>query len=318
MPRPAVGRARRSLVGEYGWVWIGTVLLFLLSAILAPRSVAPSALLAMLPFAGMLAIVAVGQTFVIQQRGLDMSVVGQIALSGLIVAYFGLGGMPLWQSIPIALLVGVLVGAVNGFLVTQVNITPIVTTLATNALLIGLVRQISSGAPLPTPSALGDFGSGRILGLPVSVIFAVVFIGVMAIVMRRTVFGRSFVAVGINPAAARAAGIGILRYQIGSYILAALSFAAVGILLSGYVGNASHLAGADYLLPGIAAVVVGGTPLTGGKGSVIASGVAALFITQLGQLVLSLGAPPAVQLLVQALAIIFATGIRAFYGLVRR
>ena len=81
-------------------------------------------------------------------------------------------------------------------------------------------------------------------------------------------------------------------------------------MLSGFIGNAAQNAGVDYLLPGVAAAVVGATPLTGGRGSVVASGVAALFISQLGQMVLSMGATPAAQLLVQALAIVVATGIR--------
>jgi ribose transport system permease protein len=82
------------------------------------------------------------------------------------------------------------------------------------------------------------------------------------------------------------------------------------VLLAGYIGNATHTAGNDYLMPAIAAVVVGGTPFTGGRGSVIASGVAALFLAQLSQMVLALGAGSAIQLLVQALALLVATAIR--------
>ena len=99
--------------------------------------------------------------------------------------------------------------------------------------------------------------------------------------------------------------------------MAGLCFAVTGMLLAGYIGNASAAAGNDYLLPGIAAVVVGGTPFSGGRGSVIASGIAALFMTQLGQMVLSLGATSAVQLLVQALAIILATSIRSLPQMIR-
>jgi ribose/xylose/arabinose/galactoside ABC-type transport system permease subunit len=111
--------------------------------------------------------------------------------------------------------------------------------------------------------------------------------------------------------AARAAGIVAERYQVGAYATAGLCFAVSGMLLAGYIGSASAVAGDEYLLSGIAAVIVGGTPLTGGRGSVVASAVAALFVTQLGQMALSLGGAPAVQLLVQALAIVLATGIRS-------
>lgn len=312
--RPMAGSARpgqgRPRIGEYGWIWIATIALFAASAVIAPGSVSRSALLAMLPFAGILAIVAVGQTLVIQQRGLDMSAVGAIALSGILVSTWGFEGRSLLIAVPATLLVGMAVGAANGLLVTRINITPIVATLATNALLIGLVRQISKGAPLTAPTHLRTFSTERLFGLPYSLLLAVLFIVVIAIITANTVVGRRFVAVGVNPRASQAAGIVAERYQVGAYAAAGLCFAVAGMLLAGFIGNASHLAGVDYLLPGVAAVVVGGTPFTGGRGSVVASGVAALFITQLGQLVLSLGASPATQLLAQALAIVLATGVR--------
>ena len=315
---PALSGRRRFRIGDYGWIWIATILLFVVSAVIAPGSVTPGALRAMLPFAGILAIVAVGQTLVIQQRGLDMSAVGLIALAGILVAIWGFEGRSLWIAVPATLVVVTAVGAVNGLIVTRVNIMPIVTTLATNALIIGAVREISSGAPITAPTLLRDFATARLFGLPYSIVVAAVFIAIVAIVTRYTPLGRRFVAVGVSPKAAEAAGIVAERYQVGAYAFAAFSFAIAGMLLAGFIGNAAHNAGTDYLLPGVAAVVVGGTPFTGGRGSVVASGVAALFMTQLGQMVLSMGASPAVQLGMQALAIIVATGIRAVPPLTRR
>lgn len=312
---------RRSLptmsIGEYGWIWVATAALFLISVIIAPGSVAVGALTTMLPFAGILAIVTVGQTLIIQQRGLDMSAVGAISLAGMLVSIWGAGGH-LWLAVVGTLAVGGLIGAVNGLLVTRVNVTPIVATLATNALLIGAVRQISGGAPLSAPREMRTFSIQTFLGLPYSLWLALVIVVLVAFVTSQTAFGRRFVAVGINPRAARSAGIVAQRYQVGAYIFGGLCFSAAGIISAGYLGNASHTAGNDYLLPSIAAVVVGGTPLTGGKGSVIASAVAALFMIQLGQLVLSLGASPASQLLVQAIAIVLATAIRNVPAMLRK
>jgi ribose transport system permease protein len=299
---------------EYSWIWMATILLFVVSALLAPGSVSQGALMAMLPFAGLLAIVAAGQTLVIQQRGIDMSAVGAIALSGVLVAKWGADPAMLIIALPATLVVSMLVGVGNGLLVTRVSITPIVATLASNALLIGAVRQISNGAPITAPQPLRDFASQRLLGLPYSLVLAVVFIVIAAFIASRTIYGRRFVAVGINPAASQAAGISAERYQIAGYALGGLFFGVTGILLAGFIGSASPTAGTDYLLPGIAAVVIGGTALTGGRGSLIASGVAALFVTQLGQLVLSMGASPAVQLLCQALAIVLAMAVRLLPG----
>ena len=115
--------------------------------------------------------------------------------------------------------------------------------------------------------------------------------------------------VGANPLAAQSSGR-VLRYQIGAYVVAAACYAVADVLLAGFVGFASPTAGSDYLLPSIAAVVVGGTPFTGGRGSVVASGASALFRAQLGQMALALGAGPAQQLLVQAVAIVAATSVR--------
>jgi ribose transport system permease protein len=116
--------------------------------------------------------------------------------------------------------------------------------------------------------------------------------------------------VGANPLAAQSSGVKVLRYQIEAYVVAAACYAIAGVLLAGFVRYASPTAGSDYLLPSIAAVVIGGTPFTGGRGSVVASGATALFMAQLGQMVLALGAGPPQQLLVQAVAILAATSIR--------
>jgi ribose transport system permease protein len=297
-------------IGEFGWIWFATVGVFVISAIVAPGSVRSTALLTMLPFAGILAIVAVGQTLVIQQRGLDMSAPGMITLSGILVASWGYDGHSVIFAIPLVLITAAAIGIANGYLVTRANIAPIVATLATNALMLGAVRAISGGTPLSSPALLTDFSHRRLLGLPYGLLLALVFIVVLAIVTKNTSTGRKFVAAGVNPLTTLAAGINVRRYQIGSYMIAALCFSVAGMVYAGFIGNASNSAGDDYLLPGIAAVVVGGTPLNGGRGSVVASGIAALFITQLGQLVLALGATASTQLLLQALAIVVATTIR--------
>jgi ribose transport system permease protein len=213
-------------------------------------------------------------------------------------------------AVPLTLIIALAIGTVNGLLVARVNITPIVVTLATNAILMGAVRAVSGGSPITAPAELAEFSHSKFLGVPMTLILALMFILVVSLVTKRTIAGRRFVAVGQNPAAATAAGIPILRYQVATYAVAALCFAVAGMLYAGFIGSASQEAGVEYLLPAIAAVVVGGTPFTGGRGSVIASGAAALFMTLLGQMVLALGAQTSVQLLVQALAIIVAVTIR--------
>jgi ribose transport system permease protein len=297
-------------VGEFGWIWIATAVLFAVSAVVAPGTLSRGSLYAMLPFAGILALVATGQTLVIQQRGLDMSSIGTVALAGLMVAKYGNATGSIMLALTIAFGAAALIGIANGVLTSRVHITPLVATLAVNAIVIGAVREISGSTPISVPQGIQDFSHASIAGLPLTVWVAAFFIVVLYVVTRRTVIGRRFVAVGVNPRTAIACGIISARYQIGAYMVSAVCFAVAGVLLAGYIGNATHTAGNDYLMPAIAAVVVGGTPFTGGRGSVIASGVAALFLAQLSQMVLALGAGSAIQLLVQALALLVATAIR--------
>jgi ribose transport system permease protein len=314
--KPAL--SKKILANEFIWIWLATIVLFAVSAWLAPGTVRMSSISAMLPFAAILAITAVGQTVVIQQRGLDMSLPGIMSLGGILFTILGFVTGSLLVATVLTLIVAVLIGTVNGLLVSRVNITPIVTTLAVNAVLLGAVRMLSLGSPMAVPEALATFSHVTIGGIPTTLILAVGFIIAISVLTRSTLHGRRFVAVGANPATARSAGIPVLRYQVGTYAVAAVCFTVAGMLYAGFIGSASQMAGNDYLLPAIAAVVVGGTPFSGGRGSVIASGMAALFLSQLGQLVLSMGATTAVQLLVQAAAIIVAVTIRHLPGLIRR
>jgi ribose transport system permease protein len=319
--RPLVAKSssiRVPAFGEFGWIWIGLILLFAASSVIAPGTMTRGSILAMLPFAGILAIVATGQTLVIQQRGLDMSAIGMVSLAGVVMARSGSGFDSILLAVVFTVGVGGLIGIVNGTLVSKFAITPLVATLAVNALLIGGVRSLTGNVPVNVPTLMQTISHAQFMGLPANVLFAFAFVITAWLITRKTAVGRRFVAVGVNPRAAEAAGVRVLHYKIGAYVASAVCFSAAGMLLAGFIGSASQTSGNDYLLPAIAAVVVGGTPFTGGKGSVIASAVAALFMAQLGQLVLALGAGPAVQLLVQACAILLATTVRHFPAAIGR
>lgn len=305
-------------LGSSGAIWIATAALFAVSAVVAPGTVRPLAIGAMLPFAAILAIVAVGQTIVIQQRGIDLSCASLMGFSGLFAAHLGVATGFVPFAIAAALVVTGLFGALNGFLVARLAIMPIVATLATNSLFFGAMFTLSSNRPIYMPKSVENFSVNGIGGIPNMLILAVLFVIAVAFIMNKTVIGRRYVAVGANPDTARAAGIRVEFYQIGTYVAAALCFGVAGILYAGYIGSAQSDAGNPYLLPGIAAVIVGGTSFTGGKGSVVASGVAAIFMSQLDILVAALGARSSEQLLVQALAIILAASIGHMVGVWRK
>jgi ribose transport system permease protein len=267
----------------------------------------------MLPFAAVLAIVGVGQTLVIQQRGLDLSVPGAMSLSAIIVTkYPGGDDGRLAAAIVLALLACAVAGLVNGLAVSRLNITPLVATLGVNALLLGTILRITSGSSTATAApALSDFAFGRVAGVPDVALVAVVLIALAAFVIRATVPGRRFVAVGTSARAAHVAGLPVARYQTLTYIVAGLCYGGAGILLAGYLKTPGLSTGDGYLLPSIAAVVLGGTSLAGGGGSVVATAAGAVFLTQLQQVVFGAGAPSSIQLLIQAGVIAVGMAIRS-------
>src|SRR5213080_3960551 len=168
---PGGGRSFGAAAG----IVAATVLLFIVSEIVQPQSLSHSSLLGMLPFAAILAIVAVGQTLVIQQGGIDLSVPGMISITVVIMTRYPNGdsgkvGVALFFAFAVALAAGL----VFGLLVSRIGVTPIVATLGMNALLYGGVLQISGGTPRTTTSRLHNFASGDVAGIPNTVIIAVI------------------------------------------------------------------------------------------------------------------------------------------------
>ncbi len=303
---------RRRASSPFVAIWIATALLFAVSPLLASGSLSHSALQAMLPFAGILAIAAIGQTLVIQQGGLDLSVAGLFSLGAVLVVTVP-GGHS--GELPLALAVvagaGFAGGLLNGLAVTRLGITPLVATLGSNAVFIGTVLQVTGGSiDFKATKNWQQFTADKVLGIPVPAVLALVALVVVALVVSRTMWGRRFVLVGSSPLAARAAGLSVERYQLMSYAAAGLCYAFAGALLSGYLQSPPLLPGNEYLLPSIAAVVLGGTALGGGRGSVIATAGGVLFLTQLEQVISALGAQTSVDYLIQGAIVALGMGLR--------
>ena len=302
-------------------IWVATGLLFALSAVFQPKSLGASALAALWPFTAVLILAAVGQTLVVQQRGIDLSVPGFISLTVVLVTHIPDGkASRLVPAILLAYAICLAAGLVNGLLVTRVGITPIVQTLGMNAVLYGIDLGISQGTPTQTTAAMQSFTSASLAGIPLPLVIALVIVIVIEFTVKRTAFGRRFEASGASAAASRAAGLRGNRYQISAYLGAALLYCTAGVLLAGIVSQPDPFQGNNYLLPSVAAVALGGTSLLGGVGSVVASAMGALFLSQLQQFVLATGASAAVQNLVQAGALALAVtvyGLRLRPGLLR-
>lgn len=227
-----------------------------------------------------------------------------MTLGALIVARFGDDsalGLPL--AVVVAIAGTAVFGLISGLVITFFGLPPLVVTIAINALMIGTVQSLSGGFAGQSPEALSAFALSRIGGIPVLAFFAIGLAVLAHIVVKLTRAGRRFEMVGENPRSAANIGIATRGYTIAAYVLSSGLAAVGGILLAGLLRNPTLTAGGDYLLPSIAAVVLGGTALTGGRGSLIGTALGALFLAQLSQLVQTFTQATAVQNIIQALII---------------
>jgi ribose transport system permease protein len=292
-------------------VVVATAGLVVVSDLVAPSSLDRGTLLTMLPFASALAIAALGQTLVVMQGGIDLSVAGGLSLYVVILTKYpaGVNGR-LLPAIGIAVAAAVAAGLVNGFLIGRLRLNPIVATLGTNALLFGAVLWYSAGIPTTTTARLARMGGGLWLGVPIPVYIAVAATALVTVMIKLTPAGRRFEGVGANAISAYTAGIRVRRYSGGAYLGAQLLYCLAAIVHASIVNQPTAYEGNNYLLPSVAAVVLGGTSLLGGRGNLVASAIAALFLSQLDQFVLALGVTYATRILVQAGAL--AVGVALY------
>jgi ribose transport system permease protein len=219
-------------------VIVATVALSAASLLFAPSSVTRGTLLTMLPFASALAIASLGQTLVVMQGGIDLSVAGGLSLYVVILTKYPAGdNARLLTAIGIAFLAAVAAGYLNGFLIGRMRLDPIVATLGTNALLFGAVLWYTAGIPTTTTARLARVGGGLWLGIPAPVYFAVGATAVVATVVKLTPAGRRFEGVGANETAARTAGLRVRRHRTSAYVWAQVLYCLAAVLHAGIVNQ---------------------------------------------------------------------------------
>ena len=225
---------------------------------------------------------AIGMTFVILAGGIDLSVGSLVALTGVALALALRAGASAPLAVALALLLGMLGGALNGALVTLGRLPPFIATLGTMSVARGLALLLADGRPISGfPDGLRALATERVFGLPVSVVLMLALFGIAHLVLTRTVLGRFTYAIGGNAEAARLAGIPVRGYTTGTYIIAGVSAALCATLLLARLNSAQPIAGIGYELDAIAAVVIGGTSLLGGSGSVLGTLLGALLMSVL-------------------------------------
>lgn len=306
----------RELINRWGKssaIVVATGILVLASAIFEPSALHKSALASVWPFTAVLIIAALGQTLVIQQRGIDLSVPGFISLTVIVVSHMPNGNSSkLFGSIVLIFAINIVAGLFSGLMVTKVGMSSIVQTLGMNAILYGIDIAISHGTPTQTTSALQDFTSKSLFSIPITFYIALSLTAVVGFVMKKTIPGRRFEASGASESAGIAAGLRTDRFQLSAYVGAAILYTIAGILLAGIISQPDPFQGDEYLLATVAAVVLGGTSLLGGSGSAVATAVGSFFLIMLQQFILATGATQAVQDVVEATALAIGVGIYGF------
>ena len=306
----------RELVNRWGKssaIVVATLLLVLADVLFEPSALHASALAYVWPFSGVLIIAALGQTLIIQQRGIDLSIPGYVSLTVIVVTHMPNGNSSkLFGAIVLIFVINILAGLFSGLMVTKVGMSSIVQTLGMNAILYGIDIAISHGTPTQTTTTLQNFTARSFHTIPITFFIALLITAVVAFVMKKTVAGRRFEASGASDAAGVAAGLRTDRYQISAYVGAAILYTIAGILLAGIVAQPDAFSGDAYLLSSVAAVVLGGTSLLGGSGSAVATAVGAFFLIMLQQFILATGASAAVQDVVEASALAVGVGIYGF------
>jgi ribose transport system permease protein len=276
--RPTIDLARiKAWLPAYG-VYVAIVLLVLYNVLFTPNFLAWSNLRIQLIQVAPIVIVALGMALVIGTEGIDLSVGSVMALAAaLIPLYLGYGVV---AAILVSLLAGVLVGLVNGTLVARVGLQPIVATLALFVGGRGLALVISGGQLKDVRNDdLIFLGSGDFLGLPMLVWIAALLVLVVAFVVRRTVFGRRLLAIGGNRPATELAGVPVKRVLITVYVICSVLASIAGLLAVARIQSSDASAvGLLIELSAITAVVVGGTPLTGGRVRVLGTVAGALLM----------------------------------------
>ena len=326
-PKPAIGAEAQPLLARlldlsgvqmrFTAIWVALLLLIILGLIFQKRSVDITATLSILPFATFLAMASMGQAIVLMARGIDLSVPSIIMLSSTILLGVS-GGQDegLGLAIIAALGCAAAVGIVNGALIAILKLNALIVTLAVGAIVAGITIWIRQDlqAEANVPVALANFGSARYLGINSAVWITAGLALVLHLLLRRTVMGRRFEAIGVNPQSAHTTGLNVMLYQGGAYIVAGLLYGMVGVLLSGFIRNPTLEVGAPYLLAPIAAAVLGGTAISGGIGSMIAVVGASLFLIQLGQMLRIMGLSTAHQYIIEGIAIALGMWLSAFSG----
>lgn len=299
---------------EYGVV-IGFILLCVAISFATPAFASQKNILNLLRQSSIIGIIATGMTFVIISGNFDISVGAVAALSGAVTMKLISmdAGIPIALAVLAALAVSAVIGLINGIAVAKINIPSLIATMATVSVVKGAMLMFTGGYPITrTVPVLDTIGNGYVMGIPIPVIIFAATVVIAFIVLTKTRFGRYVYSVGGNEEASKLNGINVESYKIKVFIINAVLAALAGIVLVGRMGTASPVAGDGYDMDAIASVVIGGTSVSGGSGSVLKTVIGVLLMSVINNSFNLLGVDMYFQYIFKGLIILFAVGADSF------
>jgi ribose transport system permease protein len=317
----------RSIANENGGTWwqlvregigpnvgllVAVVILIAFFAIQSDGFLTPENVLVVLRQISINAIVALAMTFVILTAGIDLGVGSVLAMSGTIMIVVLSAGAPLWLGLLVGVGVGTLTGLMNGFIIAKGRLAPFIVTLGMLSAARGVARGLSDSRAVRYDSdVLGFLGNGRIATIPTPVIIMLVWLVLCYYLLHQTRFGRHVYAVGGNLEAARFSGIRVDRVLVGVYALSGFAAGLGGVILAARLSTSQPNAAVGFELDAIAAVVLGGTSLAGGRGRLSGTMLGALIIGILNSGLTIIQVPSSFQLVIKGVVIVGAVYIDA-------
>jgi len=254
-----------------------------------------------------IAIIAIGQTYVLITGGIDLSIGSNIALSAMVSGLAMRAGLPVPIAISAGLLTGLIAGAINGTLVAFAKLPPFIATLGTMTAARGIAFTLTNGIPISgLPASFTVFGTGRTFGIPNPVLIMLGLVIIFGFILAKTKLGRHVYATGSNHEAARLSGVNTRRVQLTAYMFSGLLAAFAGLVMAGRVVTAQPAAGDGFELDAVAASVIGGASTMGGEGSIAGTFVGAFIIGVLRNGLNLLGVTPHVQRIIIGVVIVAA------------
>ncbi|MCI1674418.1 MAG: ABC transporter permease [Bifidobacterium tibiigranuli] len=295
------------------WViYIGMVIVLLYFAItLGSTFLNTTTLVNVVTQSTQIAVMAVGTVLVLSLGEIDLSIGSTVALASLVAAVTLHATQQWWVAALAGLATGAIVGAVNGAFITALKLPSFLVTLATMGLVAGLSQQITGlqSVPVTDPTFVWIFGGGTILGIPILMIWTISALLLGIHVLRQRRFGARILAVGNNASAAAVSGIRVNRIRMSVFVISGLTAALAGILYAGRLSGATYTLGTTDMMSVLAAVIVGGTAMTGGKGTMLGAIVGSLFMSTINYGLLLAGLTVAQQMIVRGIIILIAISL---------